>query len=53
MPVLKSEQRNFQINPNSFKMKGVNYKIAKVDIISACRKQCIVLDDRQHCYRAF
>lgn len=50
MPVLKSEQKNFQINPNSFKMKGVNYKIAMADNISAVKKYCIVLEYRQQSY---
>jgi hypothetical protein len=35
--MLNSEQRNFQIFPNSFICDtiGVNYKIARIDIISA------------------
>jgi hypothetical protein len=53
--MLNSEQKNFQIFPNSFfyDMIGVNFKITSIDIVSACRKYCIVLDySQQSCSQA-
>jgi hypothetical protein len=46
--MLNSELKNFQIFSTSFFYDtiGVNYKLARIDILSACRKYCIVFDDR-------
>jgi hypothetical protein len=49
--MLNSELKNFQIIPNSFKMTGINYKIAMGDSISAGMKYWIVLDYRQKSYQ--